>query len=173
MLGTMPVEVKKAWQEWVSAMTHAYNCTVSKTTGFAPYFLMFGCEPKIPIDIELNLLVRKEVGGAKMYVQHLKQKLEWAFAKAQENIQRDMEARKKYHDKSLHFHKVEVGDLVMLQDKKLGTNYKIADKWMIVFMKWSLRERMVLVFAIGQIGSKEGNLQVVHHNMIHPVRSIN
>ena len=61
----------------------------------------------------------------------------------------------------------------MLQDKKLGTNYKIADKWMIVFMKWSLRERMVLVFAIRQIGLKEGNLQVVHHNMIHPVRSIN
>ena len=64
MLGTMPVEAKKEWQEWVSAMTHAYNCTVSKTTGLAPYFLMFGCEPKIPIDIELNLPVRKEVGDA-------------------------------------------------------------------------------------------------------------
>ena len=36
----MPVESKKEWQEWVSAMTHAYNCTVSKTTGYSPYFLM-------------------------------------------------------------------------------------------------------------------------------------
>ena len=33
MLGTMPPDVKGEWQEWVSAMTHAYNCTVSKTTG--------------------------------------------------------------------------------------------------------------------------------------------
>ena len=38
MLGTMPVDSKKEWQEWVSAMTHAYNCTVSKTTGYSPYF---------------------------------------------------------------------------------------------------------------------------------------
>ena len=62
MLGTMPIESKKEWQEWVSAMTHAYNCTISKTTGFAPYFLMFGREPKIPIDRELNLLGRREEG---------------------------------------------------------------------------------------------------------------
>ena len=55
MLGTMPIESKKEWQERVLAMTHAYNCTISKTTGFAPYFLMFGREPEIPIDRELNL----------------------------------------------------------------------------------------------------------------------
>ena len=50
-------------------MTHAYNCTVSKTTGYAPYFLMFGQEPKIPIGIELNLSIRREEGGAKIYVE--------------------------------------------------------------------------------------------------------
>ena len=92
MLGTMPIESKKEWQEWVSAMTHVYNCTVSKTTGFAPYFLMFGSEPKILIDRELNLPGRREEEGAQTYVDLLKQKLEWAFSKAQENIQRDMKA---------------------------------------------------------------------------------
>ena len=45
MLRTMPPECKGEWQEWVSSMTHAYNCTVSKTTGFAPYLLMFGRDP--------------------------------------------------------------------------------------------------------------------------------
>ena len=28
ILGTMPSNAKKEWQEWVSSMTHAYNCKV-------------------------------------------------------------------------------------------------------------------------------------------------
>ena len=127
MLGTMPPNAKKDWQDWVSAMTHVYNCTVSKTTGFAPYYLMFNREPKIPTDIELNLPSSREEVTPRTYVDRLKQKLEWVFNKAQENIQRDMISRKKYHDKTVRCHKLEVGDLVLLRDKKPGSNYKIAD----------------------------------------------
>ena len=115
---------KNEWQEWVSAMTHAYNCTVSKTTGFAPYYIMFGREPKIPIDIELNLPSTREEVSPSTYVEQLKHKLEWAFHKALENIQRDMISRKKYHDKSVRCHKLEVGDLVLLRDKKPGSIYQ-------------------------------------------------
>ena len=42
MLGAMPPNAKNEWEEWVSSMTHAYNFTISKTTGFSPYNLMFG-----------------------------------------------------------------------------------------------------------------------------------
>ena len=92
--------------------------------------------------------------------------------KAQENIQRDMKARKKYHDKSLCCHKVEVGDLVMLKDKKLGTNYKMADKWDDNLYEVISQREDGPVFALRQLRSKEGEVQVVHHNMIHPERSI-
>ena len=111
MLGTMPPDAKKEWQEWVSAMTHAYNCTVSKTTRFAPYYLMFGREPKIPIYIELNWPSTQEEVAPKTYVDRLKQKLEWAYEKAQVNIQHNMKSRKKYHDKTVQCHKLEVRDL--------------------------------------------------------------
>ena len=82
MLGTMFLNAKKEWQEWASAMTHAYNFTVRETTGFAPYYLMFGREPKIPIDIELNLPSTWQEVTPRTYVDRLKQKLEWAFEKA-------------------------------------------------------------------------------------------
>ena len=42
MLGMLPNKLKKNWQEWVSTLPHAYNCTVSNATGFKPYFLMYG-----------------------------------------------------------------------------------------------------------------------------------
>ena len=49
MLGTVPTNAKRNWQEWVTTLTHAYNCTVSSVTGFSPYLLMFGWTPKIPL----------------------------------------------------------------------------------------------------------------------------
>ena len=49
MLGTLPTHAKKNWQEWIAMLTHAFNCTISSVTGFSPYFLMFGCTPKIPL----------------------------------------------------------------------------------------------------------------------------
>ena len=170
MLGTMPPNAKKEWQEWASAMTHMYNCTVSKTTGFAPYYLMFGREPKIPIDIELNLPSTREEVSPSTYVERLKHKLEWAFQKAQENIQCDMISRKKYHDKSVCCHKLEVGDLVLLRDKKPGSNYKIADQWVEGIFEVVSQKESNPVFKIGQL--ETGVEHVIHRNMIHPARSV-
>ena len=41
MLGTLPPHAKKSWSEWVATLTHAYNCTMSQTMGFSPFFLLF------------------------------------------------------------------------------------------------------------------------------------
>ena len=170
MLGTMPIECKGEWQEWVSVMTHAYNCTISKTTGFSPYHLMYGREPKIPIDIELNLPSNREEVTPRTYMERLVHKMEWAFRKAKENIAQDQVSRKKYHDKAIRCHRIEVGDLVLLRDKKLKSNYKIADKWEDGVYEALSKRDQVPVFAIRKLGSKEKH--VVHMNMIHPARSV-
>ena len=55
MLGTLFTHAKRNWQEWVTTLTHAYNCTVSSVAGFSPYFFMFGQTPQIPLDIEMGV----------------------------------------------------------------------------------------------------------------------
>ena len=60
MLGTLPTHAKKNWQEWVTTLTHAYNCTISSVTGFSPYFLTFGWTPKIPLDIEMGITLTEQ-----------------------------------------------------------------------------------------------------------------
>ena len=54
MIGMLPEELKINWPQHVSTLTHAYNCTRSNATGFSPYFLMYGRQPLLPVDIEFG-----------------------------------------------------------------------------------------------------------------------
>ena len=117
MLGTMPPRDKKNWQEWVSTMTHAYNCTVSRATGFSPYLLMFGRIPRIPIDNELNLPTQREEADSNTYAARLLSRLDEAFRKARENIAKDQVQRKAYFDQNVRCHKLEPGDIVLVREK--------------------------------------------------------
>ena len=61
MLGILPEDNKINWQDWVSTLCHAYNCTVTKVTGYSPYFLMFGHQPRTPVDEVFD--VTKQIGA--------------------------------------------------------------------------------------------------------------
>ena len=55
MLGTLPKEKKSEWRNHIGTLVHAYNCTQNSATGFSPYFLMFGRQPHLPINVTLGL----------------------------------------------------------------------------------------------------------------------
>uniref|UniRef100_A0AAY4C672 Gypsy retrotransposon integrase-like protein 1 n=1 Tax=Denticeps clupeoides TaxID=299321 RepID=A0AAY4C672_9TELE len=55
MLGTLSTEDKSKWSQHISFLVHAYNCTVNHSTGYSPYFLMFGREARLPVDVCFGL----------------------------------------------------------------------------------------------------------------------
>ena len=55
MLGTLSEKEKAGWKAHLSSMTHAYKCTQHPSTTYSPYFLMFGRQPRLPINFELGL----------------------------------------------------------------------------------------------------------------------
>lgn len=55
MLGTLEDKDKTHWHHFVKPLVHACNCTKNDTTGFAPYELMFGRKPRLPVDLAVGL----------------------------------------------------------------------------------------------------------------------
>ena len=55
MLKALPESQKKMWKNHLPKLAFAYNSCVQKTTGFSPFYLMFGRESKLPIDTMFGL----------------------------------------------------------------------------------------------------------------------
>ena len=68
MLGTLDSSQKKDWRYHVAGLVHAYNCIRQTTTGFYPYFLMFGRTPSFPIDIAFGLEVEGKKESSTKYI---------------------------------------------------------------------------------------------------------
>lgn len=54
-LGTLSEQEKGHWKDFAKPLVHAYNCTRNDTTGSAPYELMFGGQPRLPVDLAFGL----------------------------------------------------------------------------------------------------------------------
>lgn len=58
MLGTLEPHQKINWKSHVAPLVHAYNCTLHESTNESPYCLMFGREPRLPIDLAFGINVQ-------------------------------------------------------------------------------------------------------------------
>ena len=174
MLGTLPPHAKKTWPEWVSTLTHAYNCTMSQATGFSPFFLMFGRIPRIPIDVEFGVTLPDLSDTSRQnYAQKLKARLRWAYRKAHEVNLKESARHKRYYDRKFKCIKLEPGDTVLVRVKAFGADHKIADKWEQKPYLVVAQRKDQPVFEVKPVDSPEDTpVRVLHRNMLFPIRSV-
>ena len=100
MLGTLPKEKKSEWKNHIGALVHVYNCAGNSATGFSPYFLMFGRQPHLPIDVTLGLAPCTIMEpNTTMFVQKIWECTQWAQKKAEAFQAKEVQWHKCNYDK--------------------------------------------------------------------------
>lgn len=72
MLRNLLETAKADWKVSLATVIHAYNCTCSEATGYAPYFLLFGRNPRLPIDWMFDLTVKDQSLSRRDYAEKWK-----------------------------------------------------------------------------------------------------
>ena len=130
MLGTLPLDKKSAWKDYISTVVHAYNCTRHDTVGESPHFLMFGREPTLPIDIEYGIKKQHQDSGSYTeYINKFRERLAYAFDTATKHSKRAQEHQAMHYNKKLRGGQLKIGDIVLVRNKGLHFCDKLADKW--------------------------------------------
>ena len=118
MLGTLDESKKSDWKSHVSTMTHACNDANHDSTGFSPFFLMFGRHPRLAIDAFLGIPQDSvTVKSHQDYVDRLKQRLATAYETASEEARKSVGRQKEHYDERVRYSKLEVGDRVLVEKK--------------------------------------------------------
>ena len=92
MIGTSPTEAKIRWKEHLPTLVHAYNSSHSNTAGFSPFYLMYGRQPMLPIDVQFGVRTWDIVASTShSFIQKLQKRLEWAYKSAEEISKKESE----------------------------------------------------------------------------------
>ena len=167
MLGTLPEKEKADWKSHLGSMTHAYNCTKHPSTTCSPYYLMFGRQPRLPIDYEMGLPidVLGDTCSKTRYVQKLKQRLNFAYKRAKEISQKQAQKYKLSYDKTVKGSQLQIDDLVLVKRVAWKGRHKIQNKWEPdEYVVVAQPNKNIPVYKVKPIG--EGK---VHRNLLLPL----
>ncbi|UYV64119.1 hypothetical protein LAZ67_2006616, partial [Cordylochernes scorpioides] len=102
---------QKNWDEILPFITHAYNTTIQETTGYSPFFLMFGRELTSLLD-DRNISVDIDKDDYDEYIKHHLDKINRTRKLVINNTIKTQERMKKNYDKKHMERSYEPGELV-------------------------------------------------------------
>ncbi len=111
------MNTKANWKDHVAALVHAYNYTKPHSTGYSPFYLMFGRNPRLSIHAVLGL---KGFNDSSMvtsaYVEKLKlhARLEEAYRIASEASRSSAHRHKELYDGRIRRSILNVGGRVLV-----------------------------------------------------------
>ena len=117
MLGTLENHKKEDWKSYVTPLVHSYNATKHPSTGYSPYFFMFGRHPRLATDAYLGISFPEEsaIVSQDHYATKLKKRLQYAYKVASKEAQKAVDRNKANYDLKVREATLDVGDRVLIR----------------------------------------------------------
>ena len=110
MLATAANKHPLNWESQLRRLCFGYNTSVHPTTGESPFFLMFGRQVRLPVDIMYGNTAPEPV-SLPQYVQELRTRLEETYRHVREQMGRKLCRQKEIYDKRVHGDPYKPGNL--------------------------------------------------------------
>ena len=171
MLRTLGDEQKARWPKYAKKLTHAYNCTKNDATGFSPFRLLYGRNPRLPVDL---MFEKVHVEGKKEYTQYVR---EWeemmreVYIQAGNSSRTNMRRGREHANRRVRSTVLEVGGRVLVRrmrdDKGQG---KLRAYWEDDTYNVLRQLNNSSVYEV--VNGRTGKVRVIHRNMMMPVDEI-
>ena len=130
LLRTLPPKAKRRWPEHLEALTFAYNATPHASTGFSPFYLLFGRDPRLPTDGLLGTQEEQDTfEDMTDFVRNHQIKLQKAFAIVKLKLEQSAVIRGKYANRTAKEHPLFIGQKVLLKKHGFTGRHKISDTY--------------------------------------------
>jgi hypothetical protein len=170
MLGTLEKEKKQDWKSHIEYLVYAYNAIPHESTGVAPFELMFGRKPILPVD----LMFEKETQQAghvsqTEYIQQLKDRMRTTQEIAKQYADQARVKQKTQFDKKAKATKLEIGDKVLVKVLAFDGPHKLADKFEEdIYTVTNIPNMDIPVF---EVCSADGKTKLLHRNHLFPIKT--
>lgn len=165
MIRALPPRSKQKWPQMLQTLTFAYNCTAHESTGHAPFYLMYGRIPRLPVDMMFHSVERDcDVADYDKYVLKLRENLREALSSAQVHAVSSQQHQAEVYNRRIKGHDIEEGDRVLLANKGERGSKKLADKWESTPYVVVARDPRCHTYHIKNTSS--GHEKVVHRNLL-------
>ena len=134
MLASTVEEDPSNWEQHLRKVCMAYNTSVQPSTGYTPFYFMFGHLARLPVDIMYGYCTTEPV-LPHQYVKAFKDTLESAYMKARKHIKTTAMRSEELYNRRVHDREFEVGDLVWLNNPVVprGRSRKLHCPWTGLF----------------------------------------
>ena len=130
-------ENQRDWVGWLPAVTAAYNASQHESTGYSPYFLMFGRTYTIPVDLTLPLQPKEGPESYFDYVERHAERLRKAFQAVEQTTGALVNRSKQRYDRRVAPIQLQSGDYAWYYcpRRKQGRNQKWRKLWSVCFVE--------------------------------------
>ena len=157
--------------KYLPDLVMAYNSSTHDLTGYSPYFLMFGRQPRLPVDVVMGITLEDDNED---FVKNQQKIFRTAYDIASRKIREAGQEQKKYYHKGQTKKASDfltVGTQVLVKQTGFQERHKIADIWEDdVYVITDQPHQDIPVYTVEN--QTDETVKTVHRNLLLPLPTV-